>query len=107
MPLAEAQSQWIADFMLGRYSLPEPHELREAIEGERAKMFRRYVNSPRHTMQVDFDDYLEALHAERRIGGARASRKGFVPPIRAGVSQRKSSPLSADLERNPTTDLAK
>jgi hypothetical protein len=36
-------------------------------------MFKRYVASRRHTMQVDFDDYLADLAAERRRGAARAT----------------------------------
>ena len=34
-------------------------------------MFKRYVASKRHTMQVDFDDYLYALERERRAGARR------------------------------------
>ena len=34
-------------------------------------MRKRYVASKRHTIQVDFDDYLHALGKERR-GGRRA-----------------------------------
>jgi dimethylaniline monooxygenase (N-oxide forming) len=35
-------------------------------------MFRRYVPSKRHTMQVDYDDYLAAPERERKAGAARA-----------------------------------
>jgi hypothetical protein len=34
-------------------------------------MRRRYVASKRHTIQVDFDDYLRTLGREARIGAAR------------------------------------
>ena len=37
-------------------------------------MVRRYVPSTRHTMQVDFDDYLYELRRERRRGERRAAR---------------------------------
>jgi dimethylaniline monooxygenase (N-oxide forming) len=42
------------------------------IEAERRRMFKRYVASKRHTMQVDFDDYLADLEKERRRGAERA-----------------------------------
>jgi cation diffusion facilitator CzcD-associated flavoprotein CzcO len=44
------------------------------IESERTAMRRRYVASKRHTMQVDFDDYLFDLKRERRRGARRNGR---------------------------------
>jgi cation diffusion facilitator CzcD-associated flavoprotein CzcO len=81
MPIAEHQSTWIADYLSGRYALPAPKELRADMERERAQMFRRYVPSKRHTMQVDFDDFLAALAKERREGEARAQRSGGRLPV--------------------------
>jgi hypothetical protein len=53
-------------------------------------MFKRYVASKRHTMQVDFDNYLYALDKERRTGSARARANAFTLPVppraRGGVS---------------------
>jgi dimethylaniline monooxygenase (N-oxide forming) len=72
MPLAQVQSEWVADHLAGRYALPSAAELRADIAAEREKMFRRYVPSKRHTMQVDYDDYLAALERERKAGAARA-----------------------------------
>jgi len=81
MPLAEAQSDWVADYLRGEYALPAPAALRADIEAERERMFKRYVKSKRHTMQVDFDDYLVALEKERRLGAARARAAGFPLPV--------------------------
>jgi dimethylaniline monooxygenase (N-oxide forming) len=72
MPLAAAQSEWVCEYLAGRYALPAPPELRADIERERARMFKRYVASKRHTMQVDFDDYLAELRKELRRGAERA-----------------------------------
>jgi cation diffusion facilitator CzcD-associated flavoprotein CzcO len=72
MPLAAAQSEWVCDHLSGRYELPAPEEVRADIEAERRRMFKRYVASKRHTMQVDFDDYLADLEKERRRGAERA-----------------------------------
>jgi dimethylaniline monooxygenase (N-oxide forming) len=73
MPLAELQSEWICDHLTGRYVLPPAHELRADIEAERAAMFKRYVRSKRHTMEVDFEDYVLGVKQERRRGAKRAA----------------------------------
>jgi dimethylaniline monooxygenase (N-oxide forming) len=80
MPLAEAQGAWAGDYLLGDYALPGEAELRADIRADQAAMRARYVASKRHTIQVDFDDYLRELASERREGAARARAKGFHPP---------------------------
>ncbi|MEA2250368.1 MAG: hypothetical protein QOG70_610 [Solirubrobacteraceae bacterium] len=86
MPLAEAQGQWIADYLRGEYALPARAALVKDIEDDMAAMRKRYVASKRHTIQVDFDDYLRALEKERRAGAQRARERGFRLPVapRAG-----------------------
>ncbi|HEY6891423.1 MAG TPA: NAD(P)-binding domain-containing protein [Solirubrobacter sp.] len=74
MPLAEAQSEWICDHLTGRYVLPGRRELLEDIARERAALRRRYVASKRHTMQVDYDDYLFEVRRERKRGAGKSAR---------------------------------
>ena len=88
MPLAEAQGQWVADYLKGEYALPAPAELREDIRRDQAAMRKRYVASKRHTIQVDFDDYLHALAA--RAPRRRASAPGHAAS-RLPVSGRAGS----------------
>jgi cation diffusion facilitator CzcD-associated flavoprotein CzcO len=83
MPLAEAQGKWIAAYLRGEYHLPDPRALAKDVERERAKMFKRYVASKRHTMQVDFDNYLHELGKEMRRGADRAQAHGFALPVPA------------------------
>jgi dimethylaniline monooxygenase (N-oxide forming) len=83
MPLAEAQGEWIAAYLRGEYALPAPAALRADMERERRRMFKRYVASKRHTMQVDFDNYLHELRRERRAGAARVRAQGFPLPVPA------------------------
>jgi dimethylaniline monooxygenase (N-oxide forming) len=64
MPLAEAQSKWVAKYLLGEYNLPSRTEMEADIRKEQAAMEKRYVKSKRHTMQVDFDTYLAAMKKE-------------------------------------------
>jgi hypothetical protein len=88
MPLAEAQGGWVAAYLRGEYALPDPRALRADIETERKKMFKRYVASKRHTMQVDFDNYLHALGKELRAGAERARRQAFRLPVPARAGDR-------------------
>jgi len=83
MPLAAAQGEWIADYLRGEYALPAPPAMREDIRRDMAAMRRRYVSSKRHTIQVDFEDYLREIDRERRAGAQRARARGFAPPIDA------------------------
>jgi len=78
MPLAEAQSEWVGDLLLGDYVLPTREQMRADIAADQAAMHARYVASKRHTIQVDFDDYLRDLQIERRAGAERA-RANLLP----------------------------
>jgi thioredoxin reductase len=86
MPLAEAQGAWVGDYLLGDYAPPDPARMRAEIQADRSAMRARYVASKRHTIQVDFDDYLHALAKERRDGAERARAKGFLPPAQCRPS---------------------
>ena len=80
MPLAEAQGAWVGDYLLGDYVPPARGEMRADIAADQAAMHERYVASKRHTIQVDFDDYLYAL-AKRAPGRRRAgARERLSPP---------------------------
>jgi dimethylaniline monooxygenase (N-oxide forming) len=83
MPIAEAQGQWIADELRGEYVRPSRAAMLRHIAAENAAMRRRYVASKRHTIQVDFDDYLLGLERERTAGADRARAVGYVPAIAA------------------------
>jgi dimethylaniline monooxygenase (N-oxide forming) len=83
MPIAEAQGRWIGAYLRGEYALPSIAQMESEIDRERARMRRRYVASKRHTMEVDFDDYLYALRRELKAGAARARSAGFRLPVRA------------------------
>jgi dimethylaniline monooxygenase (N-oxide forming) len=66
MPLAEAQSHWVADLIEGRASLPTAAEMHEQIAAYDASVRRRYVASKRHTIEVDARGYRIELERERR-----------------------------------------
>jgi hypothetical protein len=74
MPIAEAQAKLVADCLAGRYAPPPASEMQRAAAAERASVARRYVRSRRHTMQVDFDEFMRALKKEHARGRKRARR---------------------------------
>ncbi len=86
MPLAEAQGRWVASYLRGEYHLPPRAQMDAEIRRDRERMFKRYVASKRHTMQVDFDNYLYDLRKELKAGAGRARAAGFSLPVtpRAG-----------------------
>src|SRR3712207_5981613 len=61
MPLAEAQGEWVASYLHGEYRLPSEDAMRAHIRKDQAAMRKRFVSSKRHTIQVDFDEYLYKL----------------------------------------------
>jgi dimethylaniline monooxygenase (N-oxide forming) len=80
MPIAELQSQWVADILEGKVKLPSPERMRQVIEREDRRMAKRYVRSPRHTIQVDFYPYIRTIRRERK------RRRGMVAAALAGRS---------------------
>jgi len=66
MPLAEEQSEWAADLVEGKTSLPSREEMIREYQREQEKMARRYTKSARHTIQVDFFPYFDQIRRERK-----------------------------------------
>jgi hypothetical protein len=88
MPLAEAQAKLIAQLLSGAYELPSSLERKRRTERERARMLARYVPSRRHTMQVDFDDYMAALAGEAEAGRRRAGQRAARAPHGPSAARR-------------------
>ena len=87
MPIAEEQSKWVADLLLGVARLPSSRRMREVIAREDARMAKRYVASKRHTIQVDYEPYMRTIERERKRG--RRRKDGLVAgrshELRVGV----------------------
>jgi dimethylaniline monooxygenase (N-oxide forming) len=80
MPIAEAQSHWVADLIEGRALLPRPPEMNREIARYRATIARRHAQSLRDAIQVDFQSYLRQIRLERRAGAKRRMRSGRRRP---------------------------
>jgi dimethylaniline monooxygenase (N-oxide forming) len=73
MPLAEEQGKWIAEHITGAYAMPPSQEVAADIAAERKAHAKRFYKSDRHTMEVDFDEWLAGVRKERSRGAERAS----------------------------------
>jgi dimethylaniline monooxygenase (N-oxide forming) len=93
MPLAEAQGAWITEYLRGEYHLPSRGAMLAEIQRDQEAMRKRYVTSKRHTIQVDFDEYLYRLGKERAEGAERARAAGFALPVPARA--RAEEPVAA------------
>jgi Flavin-binding monooxygenase-like len=98
MQIAEIQARWVAAQLAGDYALPSEREMLAAIARQRRAAGRRYVQSPRHTVQVDQFDYEWRLQRELRRGRRRAHRN---PSRRSGEARVRdaaaaSSPAVAE-----------
>ena len=83
MPIAEEQGRWIADLLAGRYATPPEAEMRADMRREREANAERFYRSERHTMEIDFEEYLAAARKERARGAKRAAVHGPAVAARA------------------------
>jgi hypothetical protein len=61
-PLSDAQSKLVANYIVGNYQLPV--DMRERIQAEVEHIRRSFISSPRHTVEVEYFPYLNALLGE-------------------------------------------
>lgn len=66
MPLAETQAIWLAKLINGEVRLPDRTTMLRSIEQEADKVRRRYKQSARHTLQVDFYPYKQSIEREMK-----------------------------------------
>jgi cation diffusion facilitator CzcD-associated flavoprotein CzcO len=80
MPLAEAQAKLVAELLSFRYELPSLAERKQHTERYRRETLAKYVPSRRHTMQLDFEQYLHELRRETEAGRRRARTRAARSP---------------------------
>lgn len=73
------QGQWVADLIEGRCRLPDRDRMIRWIEHDERALNKRYVRSTRHTIQVDYWRYINAINAER--GRSLTSRIRSLLPV--------------------------
>lgn len=73
MPMAEEQAKWIAELLTGAYALPPKDEVLADIMAARLAHSKRFYKSKRHTMEVDFDEWMRDAERELRAGRKRVA----------------------------------
>lgn len=78
---AEQQSKLVAAYLTGRYHLPPEQEMRAAMRSAESARSGRYYDSPRHTIQIEFEPYVRDLQRELARGAKRAAAAGNSLPV--------------------------
>ena len=61
LPIGEQQSRWFAQLMANKVNLPDQKIMMREIAKKRQEMAKRYYESERHTIQVDWIPYMDEL----------------------------------------------
>ncbi|XP_061440910.1 flavin-containing monooxygenase 5-like [Rhineura floridana] len=61
MPIAELQARWATRVFKGLVKLPSTNEMMSSITMTQTSMAQRYVKSQRHTIQVDYIEYMDEV----------------------------------------------
>lgn len=64
MPVSEIQARWATRIFKGINKLPSMTEMKAEITRRREDMQKRYVESERHTIQVDYVNYMDEVAEE-------------------------------------------
>ncbi|WP_067798190.1 flavin-containing monooxygenase [Nocardia beijingensis] len=80
---AEQQSKLVAAYLTGRYHLPPAEEMRAAMRSAESARSGRYYDSPRHTIQIEFEPYVRDMQRELARGAKRAAAAGNALPVPA------------------------
>ncbi|MBD2097363.1 NAD(P)-binding domain-containing protein [Trichocoleus sp. FACHB-591] len=89
MPIAEWQSKWVAGILEGTVTLPSQDEMKRTIKIEQQRVKRQYIDSTRHTMQVDFHPYINEIKRELKRNSKQSSRRFIIPLLgKTSVTER-------------------
>ncbi|MFD6108023.1 NAD(P)/FAD-dependent oxidoreductase, partial [Nocardia salmonicida] len=80
---AEQQSKLVVAYLTGRYHLPPRAEIDEVLGAQEAARSGRYYDSPRHTIQTEFEPYVRSMTKEMERGAKRATAAGNALPVPA------------------------
>ena len=71
MPIAEIQSEWVADLLQDRAILPPEQQMNREIARYTSATTKRYGRSAKYAIQVDFLSYLREIRRARKMGARR------------------------------------
>lgn len=78
---AEQQSKLVAAYLTGAYRPPSPERMTAAITAAEQRRTSRYYDSPRHTIQLEFEAYVRDMQRELARGAKRAAAAGHALPV--------------------------
>lgn len=81
-PLADAHAKLVANFIVGNYQTPP--DMRQRVQAQIERQRRFYLNSPRHTVEVEFHKHLWEVQHEIP-SSAPAWSDGILHARRVGV----------------------
>lgn len=64
MPISELQARWATRVFKGLIKLPSSKDMMMECTKRKEMMEKRYVDSPRHTIQVDYVDYVDEIASQ-------------------------------------------
>jgi dimethylaniline monooxygenase (N-oxide forming) len=70
IPLVEIQARWMAGVLAGEIALPSPEAMRAELREHWRGVKRRYVDSARYTLEVDYRDYATQMREDMESGKA-------------------------------------
>ena len=71
MPIADEQSKLLTSYLKNTYKLPSQEVMRQDAESIHNEMKDYYVDSPRHTIQINCLTYTDDLRDELKLGSRR------------------------------------
>jgi hypothetical protein len=87
MPIAELQSNFIADYLVGEAALPDRAKMEQQMLEFDRTMKNDYTLSESHTIQIDCPEYSYLLQKQWKKARKRAAKQGNAPPIEAAGSK--------------------
>ena len=81
MPIAELQSNFVADYITGQYHLPPTAKMERDMQSYDAMMKNNYTASQSHTIQIDCPEYSYFMQQEWGKGQKRAAKAGNVSQL--------------------------
>ncbi|XP_061594081.1 flavin-containing monooxygenase 5-like [Cololabis saira] len=84
MPISEMQARWATRVFKGCVKLPPVAAMQRDIQCKEEAMARRYVTSQRHTIQVNYIDYMDEIAA--LVGVKPSFTRTLLTDPRLGVS---------------------
>lgn len=70
IPLVELQGRWLAGVLSGKIALPSPDAMATEVRDHWRGVKRRYVDSARYTLEVDYRDYATQMRGDMESGKA-------------------------------------